>query len=691
MQALSRTPQRAFRGLALGAHDATWGLLAFLALSLGFPATAHAYVDPSVMTYTIQALAGVAVALSAVIGVAFRRSRRALMRLLRIDENTSKSVEPDVFAFSSEAAEAKGQRAAEDEAARQAKQALAAASAPKPLRWRGRLLRALLASLFLVATLFVVPPLEIVGQSTFGLLFGFYDILPLVLGAGAVTVAVLALALSALRGRAFDVALGLVAAIGISCYLQALLMNSALPVANGDGLNLARFVPITVTSALVWVAVLAAMLLLACKRPKANRIVALGAAAVLVVVQAAGVVSVATSPRALDGLHAERVIATHEGLFTLSPEQNTVVFVLDTFDQRYLNQVLEEDPSALDEMTGFTCFTNSTAAMVPTRYGVPFLMTGRMPDGTEDFKEFTHSWFDQSRLLDDIQAEGYTMGIYTDSLGTDIHNVRPYAMNIHEAEPRPLDIVQMLAALDRVALYRDMPWLLKPLFWFTTDDLNRAFSASGAMDKRPYMVDDSRFMHDFETEGLSLNEDAKSFRFIHLLGPHKPYTLDETGHAAGRETSLEEQARGSLRIVGDYLQQMKDLGLYDQASIIITADHGNWQLAPEGILEPTSVIMMVKPPENASEAAQPLRYSSVPTGHLDYAATLVSLVGGDPTPYGPTAFQVPDGPRERFYWATTTDWHEDTDWTQWRIDGDVLDWSDWQRTGQVIEIPRRGK
>ncbi|WP_418954077.1 hypothetical protein, partial [Tractidigestivibacter sp.] len=46
---------------------------------------ALAYVDPSVMTYTIQALAAVAVALSAVLGVAFRRTRKALMRLLHID------------------------------------------------------------------------------------------------------------------------------------------------------------------------------------------------------------------------------------------------------------------------------------------------------------------------------------------------------------------------------------------------------------------------------------------------------------------------------------------------------------------------------------------------------------------------------------------------------------------------------
>ncbi len=675
--------------LALGLHDAAWLIVAATAAATAFPAPALAYVDPSVMTYTIQALAGVAVALSAVLGVAFRRSRRALMRLLHIDEDARKQAEPDLVAIDPDAPGASAAFAAEDEAAREAKRTLLAQAAPKPLAWRGRFARALLASLFLVGTLFIVAPLEVVGQSTFGLLFGFYDILALVLAAGVVGAIVLALLLSALRGRAFDTALVLVAALGISCYAQALFMNSALPVADGDYLHLDRFVPITVTSALVWVVLIAAAAVLARKRAKAARIGSLVACAALLVVQAASVVSVATSQRVLDSVQHEPVVATHEGLYTLSPDENVVVFVLDTYDQRYLDQAVADDPRLLDEFTGFTCFTNSTGSMIPTRYAVPFLMTGRMPDGTEPFRDFTRTWFQKSTLLPDIRNAGYTVGIYTDSLGTDIMNAEPFAMNVHEAEPRSLDIVKMLTALDRVALYRDMPWVLKPLFWFTTDDLNKAFTASGELEKRPYMVDDGRFGQGLREQRVSLNDEAKSFRFIHMLGPHKPYSLDEEGRPSPTPTTREQQARGSLALVADYLRQMKELGLYDDATIVVTADHGNWQLAPEGIIEPTSVIMLVKPPESAAEAAEPVRFSDVPTGHLDYAATIADAVGADASKYGPTVFQVPPGPRQRFYWATTTDWHEDVDWTQWAIDGDVLDWEDWSRTGTVVEIPHR--
>ncbi|RGU80225.1 hypothetical protein DWW44_10470, partial [Olsenella sp. AF15-43LB] len=79
---------------ALALHDALYAF-ALTAVWVLVPATpALAYVDPSVMTYTIQALAAVAVALSAVLGVAFRRTRRALMRLLHVDEGAGRVAEP---------------------------------------------------------------------------------------------------------------------------------------------------------------------------------------------------------------------------------------------------------------------------------------------------------------------------------------------------------------------------------------------------------------------------------------------------------------------------------------------------------------------------------------------------------------------------------------------------------------------
>jgi predicted membrane-bound mannosyltransferase len=57
---------------------------------------AHAYIDPSVMTFAVQVIAGVAVAVGAVAGVLWRRAKKKVQDKLGIDENAGKEVEEDV-------------------------------------------------------------------------------------------------------------------------------------------------------------------------------------------------------------------------------------------------------------------------------------------------------------------------------------------------------------------------------------------------------------------------------------------------------------------------------------------------------------------------------------------------------------------------------------------------------------------
>ena len=55
----------------------------------------NAYIDPSVMTYVIQAVAGVVIAVGAVAGIHIRRAKKKLNDKLGIDENRNKEVESD--------------------------------------------------------------------------------------------------------------------------------------------------------------------------------------------------------------------------------------------------------------------------------------------------------------------------------------------------------------------------------------------------------------------------------------------------------------------------------------------------------------------------------------------------------------------------------------------------------------------
>lgn len=60
-----------------------------------FGLNANAYIDPSVMTYLIQAVAGVVIAVGAAVGIYFRRAKKKINDKLGIDENRNKEVESD--------------------------------------------------------------------------------------------------------------------------------------------------------------------------------------------------------------------------------------------------------------------------------------------------------------------------------------------------------------------------------------------------------------------------------------------------------------------------------------------------------------------------------------------------------------------------------------------------------------------
>lgn len=60
------------------------------------------YIDPSVATYMIQAIAGVVIAIGAVAGVYIRKTKKRINDKLGIDENRNKEVESDEIVVNNE-------------------------------------------------------------------------------------------------------------------------------------------------------------------------------------------------------------------------------------------------------------------------------------------------------------------------------------------------------------------------------------------------------------------------------------------------------------------------------------------------------------------------------------------------------------------------------------------------------------
>lgn len=67
-----------------------------------FKVISFAYIDPSVTTYVVQAIAGVVIAVGAVIGIVWRKAAKKAKKVLNIDDNAKKEVEDDVVEINPE-------------------------------------------------------------------------------------------------------------------------------------------------------------------------------------------------------------------------------------------------------------------------------------------------------------------------------------------------------------------------------------------------------------------------------------------------------------------------------------------------------------------------------------------------------------------------------------------------------------
>lgn len=677
---------------------------------LAFAPPAYAYVDPSVMTYAIQAFAGVAVALGAVAGVALRRTRKMLFKVLNIDENARKDVEADVHRLDADGNPIGVAKSPAHAAVGPSKKRAKGRGAAQAPRWAGRLVYALIVSVFMVFTIFVVAPYEIVAANSVDLVFGLSDTWAIIAAPAAIGAVCLALLVSLLRGKPFQIVLLIVFSVGLAAYVQALLLNGALPAADGKAVLWDDYTTIMVISSAVWVLIIAAPLVLSRWFGPTCR----GAAAVvsvcLVIVQAVGVVSLfnvvpggmeaaaASEEADASTVEGERQI-TEEGMFEVASKNNVIVLVVDTVDLDDVDKLLENDPSVKDRLDGFTYFDNTTGSMIPTRYAIPYLLSGQLPTPDETIGEYLTYKYDRSTFLPDISKAGYSIGLYSDSVllepyfSPERQQIADSTLNIHPLEEAQrsasLNVEGSLQSLWKCALYRDMPWPLKPPFWFYTDEVNNSmvqWDVNATGGGVPYTMNDFNYYEKLKNIGLSVNDGGYegTFKFIHTQGVHEPYSMDANGQDVGLGNSTrEEQCKGVFKIIDEYLNQLRELGLYDDATIVITSDHGKWYLTDE-VYEPSNPIMIVKPSASSPHATSgPLRISSVPASHLDFQATIMEAMGLDSSSYGTSLFALTDEPRTRPYFATLCEDEKEVGIEEFAINGDATDFSAWSLTGNT--------
>lgn len=322
-----------------------------------------------------------------------------------------------------------------------------------------------------------------------------------------------------------------------------------------------------------------------------------------------------------------------DGEYVLGDE-NIIVFILDSTSQRAMNNMLGAYPDALAPFHDFTFFDNYNTEVFGTFPCMTTLLTHQAYDYNIPYMDwFYNSWHsdDAQTFYKEMKKQGWTARLYNNTKESAGRYENEYGLidnikKITNKEPVKIN-KSAFRKLIKLSFYRYFPLIMKAPFWIYTGDLNNMVSRSSVRAE----WDNFQTIQKLLSDGISVGDEEKSFIVYHYQGAHPLYQLDKNGKLSSTSTDESTQLAGYFYAISQYLEHMKSLHIYDNSSIIITADHGD-------INYPQS-ILFIKPPYQRQEN---INVSHAPLTQFEFLPTIAKLAGVEIENFGPTFFEIPE-------------------------------------------------
>jgi len=309
---------------------------------------------------------------------------------------------------------------------------------------------------------------------------------------------------------------------------------------------------------------------------------------------------------------------TREGIYELSEDDNTIVFVLDSFDDDYLDKIKKAVPDYKKKLEGFTEYDNTLASASGASIALPSILTGEVYTQDTTYNSYIEKIWSSDNVYSTLNKNKVDTRIFaqTEYFSADS---KDYVDNIVDYMDTTGAKSSMLKTIYKYTAYTYMPHYLKEYFWLNLDTI------SSYKSKNIYSLNDAKFYADYvRAEGFSYSDKyTDSVRIYNLDGARSPYLLTKNTIKSINGTSLDEQIYGCFNCIFTMLDDLKENGKYKDANIIITANIGNTNLTQHPL-------MLIK------EAGKDTGYtiSHAPLSSFDLAPTLASLVTDDYSAFG---------------------------------------------------------
>ena len=388
-----------------------------------------------------------------------------------------------------------------------------------------------------------------------------------------------------------------------------------------------------------------------------------------------------------------------DAIFEASSTQNVFHFVLDGFQSDVFLDIIEAERAEMDRsFSGFTFFADHAGAFPTTIVSIPTMLTGQPYRNQEPMRRYMNRAFKRGSIFNVMRSQGYQVdaisGLIFDKASATNYYRLPTPYVTYDAYVRftawqlaDLSLFRHSLHLLKPAIYNNQSWRLQNAFGQDNSD---------TAGRRHFPVNAEAFMRDF-TPRLHVAHDRPLYKYVHVGIPHWPMTLDADCRYIGIKRASRDlytgQARCAVRLVTEFLDRLRVLGIYDSSMVLITSDHGI-AITPDGFTGerdtlggPLSnlsgsalALLVVKPPHSTG----PIRISQAPTMISDIPATIVDTMGlKNPFPGTPAMKVDEHAPRPRTFavypWSSA-DWAADhfPYMDVFTINGPVIDGQAWK-------------
>jgi len=401
--------------------------------------------------------------------------------------------------------------------------------------------------------------------------------------------------------------------------------------------------------------------------------------------------------------------------FRFSSKQNVIHVILDEFQSDIFQKIIAEDSARYAKaFEGFTYFRSTSGSFPSTMMSMPAILTGQVYKNDVPAEQFVDTIYKGKTVPNVLFENGYdvdlasTIDWYRYGKFTNWYNIPvPYGVSPDEYERTNSDWMMNLILL------RTSPFFLKSYLYNNQNGLPMLhFDNVQHFEALRHFANED-FLEDLINK-MSVGREKPLYKFIHLTTTHWPTVVTADCQYAGKIlpwewNNITAQDRCSLNHFIEFLNKLKTLGIYDNALIVVQADHGCWRV-PQSLNQislknagkdigedfhdeedfaskvcASSPLLLVKPPHSAG----PLKISDAPTALTDIPATITSILNVNDKFEGRSLFDIrPDEVRERrfnYYYELLQSENKYYDFIdEYSITGNLFDRVSWKFIGRLI-------